>query len=314
MHNILTITLNPAVDIAARIDKVRPNTKLRCTDPSTDPGGGGVNVSRAIKFLGGNSTAFVATGGATGNLLVELLLREGITPISFETPGSTRQSFAATETASGNQFRYVLPGPVWTPPLVELAKTRLAGIISPGMIVVGSGSLPPGVPEDFFRDVNAIARDHGARLILDTSGRALTAALDETAPLYLLRLDREEAETLAGRSFDTPAELAGFARSLIDSNVAEHVVLALGEKGSVGVSAAEAFHCQPPKVTPDSLIGAGDSLVGALTLALAHSRPFPEAVAYGAAAAASTVTSPATRLCDKADTTRFAELTKTSFF
>ena len=294
------------MDVAARVDNMAPNVKLRCTDPALDPGGGGVNVSRALRFLGGSSNAFIATGGAMGHLLAELLDIEGINPITFETPGSTRQSFSVTETSGGDQYRYVLPGPVWTDELVTRAREHIRRIVTPDTLVVASGSLPPGVPSAFYRDLNTDISTTGAQMILDTSGAALDASIHNDIPYFVLRMDGEEAEHLAGHSFHTPHALAEFARSLVEKNVSDQIILALGAEGSVGVSAHEMFFCKPPTVKPDSKIGAGDSLVAAATLALAQGRSFREAVTYGTAAAASAVTTPASRLCDKLATDSYA--------
>lgn len=313
MTDILTVTLNPAVDVAASVEHVVAGPKLRCANQTLDPGGGGVNVTRAVQLLGGRSEAFVAVAGSTGRLLVELLEGEGIRPIRFETGGLTRQSFSVTEGASDAQFRFVMQGPVWGADLVTSLFHDLEKILRPGMWVVASGSLPPGLPADTYVGLGALIRRAGAQMILDTSGEALlTAAKPDNGRYHLLRLDGQEAETLAGRSFDTARDLALFARELVESGVSDCVVLGLRAKGSVGVSADEMVYCRPPKVKPVSTVGAGDSLVAAVTLGLARGWPFRQAVAYGTAAAASAVTTPATRLCDPVTTGEYARLIEIS--
>ena len=111
MKEIVAFTLNPAIDKSARIDHVVAERKLYCTDPHFEPGGGGVNVARAIKKLGGNSRLLYAAGGYTGSRLEELLEEEGITQRRIPIAGMTRESLAVLEEATGLQYRFGMPGP-----------------------------------------------------------------------------------------------------------------------------------------------------------------------------------------------------------
>lgn len=142
MPDILTITLNPAFDVSSSVDKVVPGPKLRCEPPRHDPGGGGVNVSRAIQRLEGRSLAFVALGGGTGALLRALLDAEGIRVVQFHVAGNTRQSFAVLETSTMRQFRFQLPGPVWPEAQTAAMLADLGTHMLPGRVAVLSGSLP----------------------------------------------------------------------------------------------------------------------------------------------------------------------------
>jgi 6-phosphofructokinase 2 len=176
MSDILTITLNPAYDVSTSVGTVAPGPKLRCEPPRYDPGGGGVNVSRAISRLGGMSTAFVALGGQTGAMFHALLDAEDFEVAQFEIDGNTRQSLAVIETSTRRQYRFQLPGPDWRPEQTAAMLEHLRPHLTRGRIVVMSGSLPPGVPADIAATVNRIAVECGSRLILDTSGAALVAA------------------------------------------------------------------------------------------------------------------------------------------
>lgn len=149
MLDILTVTLNPTIDLSTSVPHVVAGPKLRCTMPDVDPGGGGTNVSRAIKILGGNSRALVAVGGPTGDRLLTLLNTQGIGTVALRGPGETRQSLAVTDRGTGEQFRFVLPGPEWHPTDVAHALAAIAAAARDGGLVVLSGSQPPGVPEDF---------------------------------------------------------------------------------------------------------------------------------------------------------------------
>ena len=150
MTEIITITLNPTVDVSTAVDHVQPGPKLRCDAPGFDPGGGGINVSRAIRHLGGDSLAFVALGGVTGQRLQTLLNAEQVRFASFMAPGETRQSLAVTDRSTRSQFRFVMPGPEWTPNLVSDVLYAIENNVAANGIVVISGSTPPGVPVDFI--------------------------------------------------------------------------------------------------------------------------------------------------------------------
>ncbi len=299
---ILTITLNPALDVSSSAPQVVPDAKLRCSAPVTDPGGGGVNVARAIRFLGGTATAMVALGGHSGARLLALLQDEQIDVMPFDTPGETRQSLAVMDDSSGLQYRFILPGPIWTTDLVDAMVQRLAQAAKPGMMVVLSGSQPPGVPEDFPQTLAKEMDARGARLILDTSGAPLEALRDgRLGPQHILRLDGAESAMLAGHPLPDRDALARFAKTLITKGIAGTVILAMGAEGSVLVNGAGAWHAVSPKVPVRSKVGAGDSFVGGFALALSRGQPAPEALRFGVAAASAAVISDATALCRKTD-------------
>ncbi len=306
MAQILTVTLNPALDISASVDRIVIGPKLRCEGGRLDPGGGGVNVSRAIRILGGHSETFVATAGTLGDLLVEELRFEGIDPIRFETTGQTRQSISVFEEETREQLRLVLPGPVWNEGRSDEVRQEILKHIDGDWIVVASGGLPRGLPSDFYVTLNSSVIEAGAKMILDTSGKALMASVKQVdKPYYVLRMDRLEAEGLAGRDFLSPSDMAKFAKQLVDEKIAEIVILARGAEGSIFASKSGSFIIHPPKVVPLSKVGAGDSFVGALTKALANGENLRNAGIYATAAAASAVQTDATNLCEKAVTEKF---------
>jgi 6-phosphofructokinase 2 len=300
MHPILTITLNPALDLSTETGILVPDRKLRCTAPRLDPGGGGINVSRAIARLGGTSTALVALGGATGETIAGLLAQEGIRVAALPVEGLTRQSIAVIERDTKRQYRFILPGPDWRPETTEHLFDQLERRIEAGHLVVLSGSLPPGFDPATIDRLREELRALRADLLLDTSGPALVRMVrdHDGVPFHLIRMDGDEAEDLSGKRFATPPDLVASGRTLLRAGVAERLVMALGKQGTAGVLAKGAFFCTAPKVEAVSVVGAGDSLVGAIVLALSGGASFKQAVRAGTAAAA--VTTPATQLRDGA--------------
>ncbi len=309
MTPILTVTLNPALDLSTATEAVVPGRKLRCAAPESYPGGGGINVSRAIAILGGQSRAFVTLGGATGQRLAELLRTEAIPCVVIAAPGETRQSLSVSETSTGAQFRFVMPGPEWDTGRIAKALAAIAGAAEPGSFVVVSGSQPPGVAADFPARLAAALTGKAARLVLDTSGEALhhlvqTASASGLHRLHVLRMDHLEAEGLAGQPLPSRRDSADFAQGLVRRGLAEVVVVARGADGSILATEGRRLHVAAAQVPVASPIGAGDSFVGAFTLALARDEGLDLALAKGAAAASAAVMTEATKLCRRADAER----------
>jgi 6-phosphofructokinase 2 len=302
MPPILTITLNPALDITSSVDRLEPQRKLRCAAPRFDPGGGGVNVSRAIKELGGTSRAFVAVGGPTGDQLQTLLSRTGVDCDFWRLEEDSRFSFMVMEEATGLHYRFVMPGGALASAEADRILAHLQEQIAaePGL-VVASGSLPPGAPVDFYGLLARSCRDAGAKLIVDTHGEALNAAARERP--YLIRVNHLEAQELVGGTVDDAAHM--LARRLVDQGLAEVAIVTLGDRGAVVASHAGTIEIRPPKVVMRSSVGAGDSFVAALTVALARGWPLDTAARYGVAAAAAAVTTEATELCKRETVDQF---------
>ena len=304
--DIVTVTLNPALDLATSATDIKPGPKLRCTEPRADPGGGGINVSRVIRTLGGQSRMLVALGGGTGERLRALIAAEGLTPEVLALSAETRQSLSVTDRISGLQYRFVLPGPDWSAADLAAAEAACLALATPGAWVVLSGSQPPGVPDDYPVQLAAALAARGARLVVDTSGAPLAAVARPGAAAVpaLLRFDGEEAVELAGRRLNGVAGAGEFAAHLVAAGVARLVIIACGAEGSV-LATPEAVHfARAAKVPVVSKIGAGDSFVAAAVLALARGQAPDIALQHGTAAASAAGMTPATRLCTAEDTAR----------
>ena len=225
---ILTVTLNPAIDLETTTETVVPGEKLRCVEPVRDPGGGGINVARAVVQLGGEATALVAAGGPPGAALETMLVARGVPVGRLPAPGEMRQNLSVIEAATGRQFRFIFPGPAWTEADLAAVSEALAARVRPGDWVVLSGSLPVGLAEGAYVDLARGLAGRGARVVADTSGAALMALAEARAGLALLRIDFEESEALAGRALGRAEDSADFAADLVTRGVADIVILARG--------------------------------------------------------------------------------------
>lgn len=297
MSRILTVTLNPALDLTTGVARLEEGHKMRCEPPQMDPGGGGANVSRAIQKLGGASDAFICTGAPLGLTYRELFEASGLSAVWHDCGVPTRQSIAVHDRATGGQYRFVMPGEPWGEPVWQGALDALTRAMRPGDLVVLSGSQPPGVPEDFPRRLCAMAGREGARVIVDTSGRPLEVAAQPNTGAHVLRMDHYEGMELMGWTEFGPAEAEALARELVARGAAEIAIVTVGGDGAWAATADEAWHCAPPAVEVVSSTGAGDSFVAALSIGLSDARPFEAALAFAVAAAADAVTTAGTDLC-----------------
>jgi 6-phosphofructokinase 2 len=304
MSNIVTFTPNPALDTSTSVERVMPIHKLRCSAARHDPGGGGINVARVVRRLGSEVSAVYPVGGATGELLEQLLEREGIRSSTSPIADETREDFSVHEDATGKQFRFVLPGPTLTEPECQTCLDTLSTVAGSPAFVVASGSLPPGAPLDFYARTGEIARAHNARFVLDTSGPALKAAL--TQRVYLVKPNLRELSELAGTSLDGEAAWIRAGADLVKYRQVEVVALTLGHRGALLVTADTVLRAEALPITTVSSVGAGDSFLGAMVWSLAAGRNLEDAFRLGVAAGSSAVLNPGTELAHPDDTHRLA--------
>lgn len=302
LKSVLTLTLNPSLDIATTVEQVRSTDKLRCVTPKTDPGGGGINVARAITRLGGAATAIFTAGGPNGRALEELLATDGIPSQPLRIDGSTRQSFTVFERSTQQQYRFVMPGPELDAPECQRCIDHVRALMDDADYLVASGSLSPGAPTDLYPRIARLSLEQGTRLILDTSGEALAAALEE--PIYLIKPNARELRALANDPSLDDDGLVCFARELVSAGKCQIVALSLGERGAALITTDQVSVVSSPPVEIQSAVGAGDSFVGALTLSLARGQDVGTALRFGVAAGSAALLTPGTDLCGREDAER----------
>ncbi len=302
---IVTLTMNPALDITTSVDVVRPTDKLRCETIRYDPGGGGINVARIAHVLGGSVSAVFPAGGPTGGLITTLLTDAGVRFREVPIVASTRESFTVNETSTGQQYRFVLPGPQLTFPEQARCLDQLRMEAESAEFVVASGSLPPGVPADFYQRVADVCRDVGALLILDTSGGGLQQV---SSGVFLLKASVRELRECVGRELVTEAEQSAAAHELVGSGRAEVVVVSLGSHGALLATQYGNHRFSAIPMRSGSGVGAGDAMVAAITVGLGRGWPLVKSVRLGIAAGAAMLMTPGTAACERADVEKVFEL------
>ena len=310
MGTILTITLNPAIDKSTSVSAMLPDKKMRCTKPVFEPGGGGVNVARALHKLGEEATAVYLAGGYTGRFFGELLAAEEIHAVAIPIHSHTRENLVVLDQATNLQYRFGMPGPV----IRESEWQQLLQVVDemgPAEFIVASGSVPEGVPADIFARIGWIARRKNARYIVDTSGPALAEAI--AAGVYLAKPNLGELAYLTGnKELNTP-DVVKAGRELMSKKNIEALVVSLGARGAMLVTQDQAITVTPPVVKMRSTVGAGDSMVAGMVLRLKQGKGLQEALRYGVACGTAATMNPGTELCKKQDADRILGSIQSSF-
>ncbi len=298
MTDILTITLNPALDVLTTIDKVSDTHKMRCGPTLKHPGGGGVNVARVLHRLGANCTALYFAGGVTGERHHKLMNTEKVRCHVMPIAEETRESFTAHETSSGHDFRFVLPGPKVSVAEYEACFDYVAQHLPKKFLVI-SGGLAPGIPDNFYARLTALAKQHGVRVVLDANGPALSEALK--VGVYLFKPSLRELRDLTGQDLPDQHSQVAAAQQLIDSGQTEVVALSLGADGAMVISSTEHWLAPGIHVQVQTTVGAGDSFVAGMVWSLGQGDTLLKAFQYGMAAGAAALLSPGTSLSQAAD-------------
>jgi 6-phosphofructokinase 2 len=291
--------MNPALDLSTVADRVEPTHKIRCGPVRYDPGGGGINVARVVKILGGEATAIYTAGGPIGEILHACLDTIGLKQLVVPIAGMTRENMTVDETSTGKQYRFVLPGPRLADAEQRQCLEAIRALDPPPAYLVVSGGYPPGAAEDrLSADIAALADEIGSRLILDTS-QAMRHSPEHG--VFLMKPNLRELSRMAGRALQDRADQVAAARSEIRLGRAEVVVVSLGHQGALLVTDVLAEHFAAPDIPVRSAVGAGDSMVGAIVFALVRGWSLRDAVRYGVAAGTATLMTPGTELCRRED-------------
>ena len=300
MKNIVTFTINPAIDKSSTVDNVVAENKLYCDEPRYEPGGGGINVSRAINKLDGKSLLLYISGGLTGQRLDNLLKEENLNNQAIKIKNSIRENLIIREKTTNLQYRFGMPGPK----ILKKENKKILDTISnldpyPEYLVI-SGSIPKGVDNNIYAQMAKIAKKKGAKVIVDASNQPLKEAMNEG--VFLIKPNLGEFQDLIGKELQDEDEIKDAALNLINNNCCNSIVISLGAGGAVFITKDKTSYFRPPTVPIKSKVGAGDSMVAGIVLSLAEGNNLEKSVIYGLAAGSAAVMTPGTELCTKQDT------------
>ncbi len=293
-----TITINPSIDQHMMIDKLVKDDAIRVREIRRFPGGKGINVSRAVKELGGETVAFSVAGGCAGYMLKSLLTDQGIFFQAIEVPQETRINVIVTDQSDKTQTRMSAEGPrMELKEVDELIKKIISCVPFPEWWVLG-GSLPPGVPNDFYARLIMLLQGQGAKCILDADDEPLKLGI-QSKP-YLIKPNEYEMERLAGRSLTSESSLIEAAMDIVESGV-RMVVVTLGKKGALIVTRDLIYHANTPQVPVKSRVGAGDSFLAGFVTGLVRKYSLEETLRFAMACGTAAIMNDGTALCRNAD-------------
>jgi 6-phosphofructokinase 2 len=296
MEKVLTVTLNPAIDKSTTIPALLPEKKLRCTPPTFEPGGGGVNVSRVLKNFDYHSTAMFMAGGHTGKFFERLVEQEGIEAIVVPFDGFTRENLIVHDQSTDLQYRFGMPGPTIKETDWRACLKKLKAAEGFTYFVI-SGSNPSGVSLDFYSEAAEIVKEKKGKLVIDTSGDALKHAL--STGIFLAKPNIGELSNLSGVKELDAGNVVDAAKKIIDTGHCEVLVVSMGPAGAILVTANEYFHEAAPAIKIKSTVGAGDSMVAGILIALQKKLSWRDVLRYGVAAGTAATMNAGAELCTR---------------
>ena len=291
--NVATLTVNPTIDVSMQVDKVFHTHKMRGSDEHTDPGGGGICVARVLVRLGCSARCFYMSGGATGVALDGLLDLHQLVRTRIPIQGDTRVATSVFERGSGREYRFVPLGPIIAPEEWQECLDRLAEAQCD--YLVASGSLPRGMPDDFYARVAANAKQRGIRFVLDSSGAGLAQGL-AGGGVFLVKPSIGELRALTGQDLTSEEEIGRAAQAIVAKGEAELVAVSMGHQGALLASESGILRLTAIPVEARSSVGAGDSFLAAMVHALAQEWPIEEALRFGISAGAAATLTPGSDL------------------
>ncbi|MDF2931491.1 MAG: 1-phosphofructokinase family hexose kinase [Chryseobacterium sp.] len=307
--SVLTITLNPSVDKSSSVSNIIPEKKLRCNSPKYEAGGGGINVSRALKRLGVNSDAFFTSGGRTGKLLESLLQDEQVNIRPFYVTAETRENFTVLDTSNNKQYRFGFPGELLTKEEQNEILNRVEEVNPFPDFVVISGSLPAETDSNFMKQLVKMCKSKGSKVIIDTSGEALKTAVEEG--VFLIKPNIGELASLVGKDKLEETDVDQAVQLIISQGKAEIVVVSLGSQGAILFSVTEKIQIEAPPVEVRSTVGAGDSMVAGMISVLVKGGNYKEVLSMGIACGSATTMAEGTGLFTRENAERlFDEIWK----
>lgn len=304
---IATVTLNPSLDKTVAVDGLVVDEANRWTSLRRDPGGKGINVSRVLHELGGETVAYGFIGGIDGNILKHLLEQQGVPSDFTPIKGDIRSNFIITDLKTRRQTRIDAPGPCVSASELESLIDKIIHIKSKPDFIVFAGSVPPGVPDDIYSLLVEGAESYGVKTVLDSDDEWLEEGIK--AKPNVIKPNVHEAEELLGTELKTEEDIVQAARALVARGI-EVVLISRGKHGLIAANKDEVLKVTSPKVEVRNTVGAGDSAIAGLVLKLSQGDGLEEACRLAAAAGAATAMTPGTELCRREDVERLLPYVK----
>ena len=294
MNDILTVTLNPAVDKTVTVENFSLGELNRIKTIRSDAGGKGINVAKVLQRFSVPVTAWGLQAGYEGKIILKKLRQEGIPSYFIEAEGETRTNLKVVDERTKQTTELNEAGFTPSNALLEEFVRRFESKLDGVAIVALGGSLPPGTPTDYYRRLIEIANRKGIRTILDADGEALALGI-EAVP-FALKPNIHELETLCDTTFETEEQIVIAAQTLVSKGIC-YVLVSMGSKGSILVSEREVIRAKPFPITPISTVGAGDSMVAAMAYCLLHHKSLEEMARWTSAAGTVTASKFGTEVC-----------------
>jgi 6-phosphofructokinase 2 len=294
---IYTVTLNPALDRFLEVQELRNDDANRIESEKSYAGGKGIDASRVIQVLGGQSVALGFIGGFNGMELEQRLLRQGVVCDFVETRGETRTNIIIYVLSTGSYTTFNAKGPDVNEVETKELLDKIRGLNDVSYMIV-SGSVPKGVAHDIYRQIVDIVRKKGAFVALDADGEVMRQGI-EAGP-SIIKPNIHELGRLMSRSI-TDVESALEAAKELKKKEIDIILVSMGAKGALLVSDSVCLMAVPPKIKKGSTVGAGDSLLAGFVLGHFQGRRLSECLRFGVAAGAASSMTPGTELCRKED-------------
>jgi 1-phosphofructokinase len=291
---IITLTLNPAIDQTLVVPKFVAGDTIRVKSSRFDPGGKGINVSRVIRELGGESLAMGFAPGGLGRFIEDTLEKQGIETDFVHTGGETRTNITILDESRHVHTILSDPGPLTDRSFVTELKRRLRKRVKPGDWLVLAGSIPPPLDAGVYGEIITEASERGVHTILDADGAALEAGAQ--AHPEMVKGNRRELERLLGRHLDDEASTLEAAKEVQAGGIPE-VLVTRGREGAVAVDTKHSYRGVAPRVRAVSAVGSGDAFLAGVVLTLSKGGVLEDALRLGIASGTAAVLNPGTELC-----------------
>lgn len=296
--SVVTVTLNPALDKTVTLAGLEIGGLNRVQNMRLDPGGKGINVAKVLKKFDVEVTAAGLIAGAQGQQLLKQVEREAIKVRFVNVQGETRTNLKVVDETTKTTTEINEPG--FTVSADNLAQFRqeLLQLLDAAAVLVIGGSLPPGVPEDIYRDYIELANSKGVKAILDADGQAFREGLK--AKPFAVKPNIHELEELLGQKLETVQEIVSAGKALVQQGISL-VIISMGSRGSIVLDEKEVYQVTPFSITPQSTVGAGDSMVAALAYSLLEAKPLAEIAILATTAGTVTASKSGTQVCTLAE-------------